>query len=85
MPITKSNKQKTSLDLHKTKRKMDDTCYSLSTNEVLNLQLRTLQFTLVLHLPLTPKCDNNNNNNIALFPQASWGRLEMKPERNLDS
>jgi len=36
---------------------MDDTCYSLSTNEVLNLQLRTLQFTLVLHLPLTPKCE----------------------------
>jgi len=30
MPITKSNKQKTSLDLHKTKRKMDDTCYSLA-------------------------------------------------------
>jgi len=24
----------------------------------------------------------NNNNNIAFFPQASWGRLEMKPERN---
>jgi len=26
--------------------------------------------------------NNNNNNNIAFFPQASWGRLEMKPERN---
>ena len=25
---------------------------------------------------------NNNNNNIAFFSQASWGRLEMKPERN---
>ena len=25
---------------------------------------------------------DNNNNNIAFFPQASWGRLEMKPERN---
>ena len=24
----------------------------------------------------------NNNNNIAFFSQASWGRLEMKPERN---
>jgi len=22
------------------------------------------------------------NNNIAFFSQASWGRLEMKPERN---
>jgi len=26
--------------------------------------------------------DNNNNNNNSLFSQASWGRLEMKPERN---
>jgi len=26
--------------------------------------------------------NNNNNNNIAFFSQASWGRLEMKPERN---
>ena len=25
---------------------------------------------------------HNNNNNIAFFSQASWGRLEMKPERN---
>ena len=25
---------------------------------------------------------NNNNNNIAFFSQASWGRLEIKPERN---
>ena len=25
---------------------------------------------------------NNNNNNIAFFSQASWGSLEMKPERN---
>ena len=25
---------------------------------------------------------NNNNNNIGFFSQASWGRLEMKPERN---
>jgi len=25
---------------------------------------------------------NNNNNNIAFFSQASWARLEMKPERN---
>jgi len=28
------------------------------------------------------KSINNNNNNIAFFSQASWGRLEMKPERN---
>jgi len=28
------------------------------------------------------KFNNNNNNNIAFFSQASWGRLEMKPERN---
>ena len=26
--------------------------------------------------------NNNNNNNIAFFSQTSWGRLEMKPERN---
>jgi len=26
--------------------------------------------------------DQYNNNNIAFFSQASWGRLEMKPERN---
>ena len=26
--------------------------------------------------------NHNNNNNIAFFSQASWGRLEMKPERN---
>ena len=25
---------------------------------------------------------HNNNNNIAFFSQASWSRLEMKPERN---
>ena len=25
---------------------------------------------------------HNNNNNIAFFSQANWGRLEMKPERN---
>jgi len=28
------------------------------------------------------KTKYNNNNNIAFFSQASWGRLEMKPERN---
>jgi len=25
---------------------------------------------------------NTNNNNIAFFSQESWGRLEMKPEKN---
>ena len=25
---------------------------------------------------------NYNNNNIVFFSQSSWGRLEMKPERN---
>jgi hypothetical protein len=49
-----TDKQRTSLDLHKIKRKMD--AHSLSTNVVLNLQLRTFQITLVLHLLLTTKC-----------------------------
>jgi len=36
---------------------------------------------LLISSNVTPR-GYNNNNNIAFFSQASWGRLEMKPERN---
>jgi hypothetical protein len=55
MPITKSNKQRISLDLHKIKRWVDAYLLLLSTNDGLNLHLRNLQITLVLHVLLTSK------------------------------